>query len=65
MLTIAEKLGFVKARAVEICTKIGFCSCTGLKTGLWCEFAGKPPQKRRILIVQVEFGKNISIERVE
>jgi len=31
MLTIAEKLGFVKARAVEICTRIGFFSCTGLK----------------------------------
>ena len=62
MLTIAEKLGFVKARAVEVCTKIGFFSCTGLKTGLWCEFAGKPPQKRKILTVQVEFGEIINMK---
>jgi hypothetical protein len=31
MLTIAEKLGFVKARAVKVCTKTGLFSCTGLK----------------------------------
>lgn len=31
MLTIAEKLGYVKARAVEVCTETGFCSCMGLK----------------------------------
>ncbi len=31
MLTLAEKLGYMKARAVEVCTKIGFCICTGLK----------------------------------
>ena len=38
-----------------------FCSCTGLKIGLSYEFAGKSP-KKKILIVQVEFGKIISIE---
>ena len=29
------------------------------------QFAGKPPRKREILIVQVKFGKVVSIERIE
>ena len=35
------------------------------QSGLSYEFAGKLPQKREILIVQVEFGKIISIARSE
>jgi hypothetical protein len=31
MKRIAEKLGFMNARAVEVCTKTGILSCTGLK----------------------------------
>jgi len=31
MKRIAEKLGFMNARAVEVCTKIGILSCMGLK----------------------------------
>jgi len=37
----------------------------GLKSGLSYEFAGKPPQKRDILIVRDEFGKIVCIEREE
>ncbi len=35
------------------------------KSGLSYKSARKLPQKREILIVQVEFGKIISIERIE
>jgi len=33
--------------------------------GLSYKSAGKPPRKREILIVQVEFSRIISIERIE
>jgi len=31
MIRIAEKLGFMNARAVEVCTKTGILSSMGLK----------------------------------
>jgi len=66
MLTIAEKLGFMKARTVKDLHKYGdYKQSVVQKFDLSYKSARKLPQKRKILIVQVEFGKTINIERTE
>ena len=57
MRRIAEKPDLMNTVAVKVRTQVGISSNL--------EPARKPTWKRETLIVQVEFGKTISIERVE
>jgi hypothetical protein len=66
MRRIAEKPDLINTIAVQGLDRSRDFKQSGIhKSGLSYKSARKLPQKREILIVQVEFGKIISIERIE
>jgi len=66
MIRIAEKLGFIKVRAVTVCAKVGIGRKVGYKKPcIRRQFSIKPHRKRKSLTVHGDFDKIIDIERTE
>jgi hypothetical protein len=62
MKRIDEKFEYITGCVVEVCAKAMTESSMGHNNPCYCADLGKPPQKREILIVQVEFGKILALK---
>ena len=63
MRRIAEKPDLMNTIAVKVWTQVGISSNLEPANLVFCINLQETPQKNEILIVQVEFGKIICIER--
>ena len=61
MIRIAEKLEFMNARAVKVCTKTANRRRQEPKISVFVKILEKLPQRRKILPVQNEFGKIVGV----
>jgi len=66
MARIAEKIEFMTARAVKVCTKVGIERKVGHKKAcIRRQFSIKLPRKRKSLTLQGDFDKIIDVGRAE
>jgi len=61
MAKIAEKLEFMKVRAVMVCAKVGIGRKVRHKKRVFVQIFKKMSRSRRFLIVQGNFGKFIDV----
>jgi len=63
MLTIAEKLGFVKAEAVKVCTRTGILSSQEFSIWSFVKNCEETASEEKILTIQADSCKIIGSDR--